>query len=525
MCSLVKALAVFTFSLSLIIMTCTMSEGVLNKPVSANLVSSKIKAGEPIEYDNCVIEGYLNLSTLVLNKSVHFNSTKFKGIAEFKGTIFNDYAYFIGSSFDDSVDFRGSQFNGDANFKKSKFSEDVYFINSTFKGYAIFIEAQFNRSANFVQSKFMRSVKFFESQFNLYANFRNSTFNERTDFVNSRFNSNAYFSDCKFFSPTDFTNSSFVFVDFGESHFYNWVYFRCSNFKNSADFSKSKFNSSAYFEGAQFNNSARFAGSQFNGSANFSDIVFNKETTFSGSKFRGDAIFNYSKFKEDALFEDADFFKLYFKHVKYDKLDIRWHNIANFVYDDKAYLSLLENFKKLGYLEDYDSCYFQYRKEHRVQPWPGIGSTEASIRKFFEIFLEYGYGYGKKPHWPLAWSLIVILIFSIYWFIIWKRKQVVLDEYNSTKNKINKIFLKNFPKIDRFFKVFIDFWLIGLIGMLINAFLFSAVVFLSGTKLFIDPPEVPDSRSLTNFIYIFERVLGAFFSILFFLAVGETIIR
>jgi len=27
-----------------------------------------------------------------------------------------------------------------------------------------------------------------------------------------------------------------------------------------------------------------------------------------------------------------------------------------------SYMSLMKNFKDLGYFEDYDSCYFQYRK-------------------------------------------------------------------------------------------------------------------------------------------------------------------
>jgi hypothetical protein len=86
-----------------------------------------------------------------------------------------------------------------------------------------------------------------------------------------------------------------------------------------------------------------------------------------------------------------------------------------------------------------DSCYFQYRKEHRGQPWPGIAPFEASVRKIFDIFLEHFNGYGKKPLLPLAWSLGVMLVFGIFWGAIGQRKQeVVLDEYNPTQNKIDK---------------------------------------------------------------------------------------
>jgi len=58
---------------------------------------------------------------------------------------------------------------------------------------------------------------------------------------------------------------------------------------------------------------------------------------------------------------------------------------------------------------------------------------------------------------------------------------------------------------------------------------FSATVFLSGTRLFIEPPHLPKiggrSRYLIRGTFIFERVLGALFSILFFLAISGTVVR
>jgi hypothetical protein len=55
---------------------------------------------------------------------------------------------------------------------------------------------------------------------------------------------------------------------------------------------------------------------------------------------------------------------------------------------------------------------------------------------------------------------------------------------------------------------------------------FSLKAFLSSTKFFIDPSDIPDSfKPRLEDIVIVERVLGAFFSILFFLARGTTVIR
>ena len=59
--------------------------------------------------------------------------------------------------------------------------------------------------------------------------------------------------------------------------------------------------------------------------------------------------------------------------------------------------------------------------------------------------------------------------------------------------------------------------------------LFSATLFLSGTRLFVDPPAMPKLEGWiaahARSFFIAERVLGAFFSILFFLAISGTVVR
>ena len=64
---------------------------------------------------------------------------------------------------------------------------------------------------------------------------------------------------------------------------------------------------------------------------------------------------------------------------------------------------------------------------------------------------------------------------------------------------------------------------------LLDAINFSIIVFLSGTKFFIDPPEIPQlqkwPKSLTKSVFIAERVFGALFSILLFIAINATVVR
>ncbi|HQN30475.1 MAG TPA: pentapeptide repeat-containing protein [Methanothrix soehngenii] len=455
-----------------------MSTGTLEERViQASEVETIIRAGEPAEFDKYIIEGDLNLCGLTIERPVHFNQTIFQDSVMFNSTTFNGYAYFWSSDFNGYVNFGSSVFNGYANFGSSVFNGFAYFGESDFNGYADFKLSKFKEGANFGYSHFNGYANFGYSDFNNYANFAYSEFNSTADFGFSSFNDDV----------------SFVFSDFNTSAF-----FMNSEFNGEADFYNSKFNGDTSFCNSEFNCNANFKLDTFDKEANFNDVVFKGDVSFYSSFFNGVAFF------EKTIIQG----RLSLTKTKYDKLFIRWYNIVDGLeYDDAAYMTLLKNFKDLGYLEDYDSCYFQYRKEHRGQPWPGIGSFEVSVRKFLDIFLEYFYGYGKKPLLPLAWSLGVVLVFGIYWRSIGQKKQkIIFDEYSPKKNKINNKLL-----------------------ILIYPFLFSVNVFLSGTKLFVDPPEVPDtpgnSQSTTKFVFILERILGAFFSILFFLAVSGTVVR
>ena len=165
----------------------------------------------------------------------------------------------------------------------------------------------------------------------------------------------------------------------------------------------------------------------------------------------------------------------------------------------------MKNFKDLGYFEDYDSCYFQYRKEHRSQPWPAVNGWEAGIRKVIDYPLEWFYGYGTKPLNAFLFSLGIITSFGGFW-----RALGLGGPKDRTKEGLKEG----------------EEWLDGDITDILG---FSVTVFLSGTKFFIDPPAIPKieghSRSLIKKAFVLERLLGALFSILFFIAVSGTIVR
>lgn len=225
-------------------------------------------------------------------------------------------------------------------------------------------------------------------------------------------------------------------------------------------------------------------------------MVYTGETSFNSSLFKGDALFENTTFKGE----------LSLTRTRYDKLYIRWHNIkGGLAYDDAAYMTLMKNFKDLGYLEDHDRCYIQYRREHRAQPWPAMSGWEEFFGKIIDYPLEWFYGYGKKPFNAFFISLGIVIAFAFYWWSVGLGGPI-----DKTKESLKEG--EGWPDSDA----------TDILG-------FSVTVFLSGTKFFIDPPALPmiegRSRSWIKKAFILERVLGALFSVLFFIAIGGTIVR
>jgi hypothetical protein len=430
-----------------------------NKIIPASDVLAKIKAGESADFDNCTIAGDLNLSALKIEGPVHFNNIYFKNSVSFKSTAFNDVADFSSSKFNSTADFRFSEFNSIVDFSSSNFSRNAYFISSKFNGNTNFISSKFNGNAYFISSKF----------------------NGNTNFISSKFNGNAYFISTKFNGDADFGSSKFNGdADFRSSKFNSTAYFISSKFNSTAYFSSSKFNSDAYFSSSIFNGDADFGSSKFNGDAYFRQSNFNKAIGFANSKTKN-AFFENSIFTKNS--------KLFLQGAEYDKLYIRWYNISDIDYDDTVYVLLIKNFNNLGFFEDADNCYYQYRIEHRSLPWPGlnfldpIDALDASFRNTIDFFSLIFYGYGVEPLYPVAWSIFFMVLFGIIW------------------NKAGM------PAPLRF----------------------SMRAFLSGTKLFIDSPIIPKklkaSHPSLEAVLTAEKVLGALFSLLLFLAVSKTIIR
>jgi hypothetical protein len=234
---------------------------------------------------------------------------------------------------------------------------------------------------------------------------------------------------------------------------------------------------------------------KIDGPVHFNHTLFQNSVNFSSTTFNSTADFFGSQFTKDAFFIGARLKVLDLSLAKYEKLYLRWSSTDSLVYDadygDTTYQLLMENFKNLGFSLDFDNCYYQFRVEQFLHRNP--------INDPFMYIINFGawvfYGFGKRPLYPFYWSVFFIVFFGLFW----KTAGI------STPLR------------------------------------FSARAFLSGTKLFIDPPKIPKYNIIQNkwlsylirrfgpaFLedtLIVERALGAFLSILLFLAIGSTIVR
>ena len=477
--------------LILVIMVClivlSVAEGA-NEPlrlIHASEVLDKIKSGQPAEFDNCAIVDDLNLSALKIEGPIHFKHTLFQNSVFFESTIFNTTADFRDSTFNRIADFNNATFNNYADFRSSKFNSTTDSHN-----YADFSYSKFNSIADFSDSKFYRDAYFLYSTLNSSAVFSSSKFNNEVYFDFSKFKSSAIFSSSRFNS-----NAAFCY----------------SKFKSTADFNDSKFYRDAYFLYSTFNNTAVFSFSKFNSTADFDESRFEKETNFNDAGFNGRTSFNNSQFVDNALFLNANFNgTLCLTRTNYDRLYVKWNSIHDLAYDDTAYQLLIENFRNLGFNKDADNCYFQFRVD-QIRYWGPTNWFDLGDK--FRYILDVGtwifYGYGN-PLYPFGGSIVIIISFGVIWDIIdRRRREIILDEF---------FFTQDLPK-EKWHKI----------SSIIKPLIFSTTVFLSGTRLFIDPPEIPEvprvPKAMIKAIFTLERVFGAFLSILLFMAIGATVIR
>lgn len=121
--------------------------------IKAEEVLKRIQEGRPVEYENVIIYGDLDLHDLDL--PLNKNKRKIvKSIIKIEYSVIKGNVFFDHSAFERLVDFDGTVFSHTANFSDSHFQEDAGFSQAQFQGEANFSRSHFNTEANFSRARF-----------------------------------------------------------------------------------------------------------------------------------------------------------------------------------------------------------------------------------------------------------------------------------------------------------------------------------------------------------------------------------
>jgi uncharacterized protein YjbI with pentapeptide repeats len=137
--------------------------------IKAEEILEKIEDGKPVEYENVIIFGDLDLSRLDLafNKN---NKKIIKSTIKIEYSVIKGDVFFDRSVFTKLVDFDGSTFNKTADFSDSLFMEDAGFSSAQFQEGAKFSRARFMTEANFSRARFNGDAEFGKARIHKHLN-------------------------------------------------------------------------------------------------------------------------------------------------------------------------------------------------------------------------------------------------------------------------------------------------------------------------------------------------------------------
>lgn len=442
-----------------------------SREVAAEEIIDKISMGEPVIYRNIIINGDLdldkaNLSTINIKRN-YDSSVRDTYKLKDKLNIVSSNINIINSHINGALRFSNTKFLKNVRIQSTSFNGFVDFTGSFFKDNAFFGNNRFLNQTAFDVCIFNNNAIFTSSIFSGEAEFRLCQFAKNADFFKSIFKNNAYFLYSNFFGDAKFENAIF------ERYSYFWY----ANFDN-ANFKKSRFMDDAYFEDSYFNKIAAFMNSQFNGYAYFGRCVFNDTVSFNNSQLIKDAFFDESTFSNNSV--------LFLIRGKLNKMYLRWNNIEKLGYDDESYLFLIDNYKKIGWIDDSNNCYYEYRITRPL---------DNPIQYIYDRAACLSYGYGVKPERPLVLSVITILLFGLIFY--------------SSRSITNPLNQKNANQK-------LSIW---------ESIHFSATAFTSGANSFISYPTEIKAIGKSKYLITLERILGGLFFTLLLIALANTAIH
>jgi uncharacterized protein YjbI with pentapeptide repeats len=413
-----RSLALLAFLLMVVVSTSGAEQ-----VIPAQEIYAKTVGKEPVYYDSVRISGDLDLSTLpdarVSNSFLITNSTLIN--TTFDGVTFAKDAVFWGTTFA-NASFDHATFLGQADFANTSLG-NVSFTAASFARPAVFDGVLFRDNVSFEDAVFSRDAFFNEALFMGDANFNYSDFASHSYFAAAQFFGDALFSDVDFLGAMDFSaaevagranffQSRFGSAGFSDAVFSGPVQFGLADFSGLSSFGEAVFAKEANFNLARFSQAAYFSGAQFHGLALFGLTKFQDIASFQGALFEGDLNFKGASIST-ILLDKAEFGKdsrIILNDTDFARFKAHWNEIeAHVVWEPAAFLALVNNYHGLGWSADEDDCYYQYRSLNQ-------NKKQWGWSKAIDLLAWLSCGYGVRPGYAVAWSLLTILAFALaFW--------------------------------------------------------------------------------------------------------------
>lgn len=187
--------------------------------IQSREIIALIEASKPVEYNNVIIEGELDLTDLKTRYREHspaswfdFNNDLYEAMVEvplkFTNCTFQDdvLAYYHIERKDETYI---AHFEQDVAFINCRFEQASEFKYSKFKEHATFTGCTFTEEANFKYAKFSEGPQFDRARFQSTAEFKYAEFPPATSFEQATFRGLADFKYSKFSTPLNMKRVSF----------------------------------------------------------------------------------------------------------------------------------------------------------------------------------------------------------------------------------------------------------------------------------------------------------------------------
>ena len=353
-------------------------------PINAAVIWDCLHAGQPVDVEGVEIEGDLDLTSLWEKDSPGIVPItvplKITG-SHFTGSLIGiDWDREVTVSFEEAVDLRSTHFDGRVDLSSAQFKRAANFLETRFGDMADFTQVTFSLGASFNRAQFGGEAVFFLAQFS-----------GGSDFMEAHFAQSAYFQQAQFVGDSD-------------------AFFFKTRFGGPAWFTDARFAAPAVFLQAEFTGTVQFDGALFQDKASFRQATFRRKNPDDTVSFSRASLATLDL--NNAQFEGG---QLDLSNTVYQSLLALNFNPAVLAAPEdldvrQTILRNLEaNFRSLGLVETANEIvYWRSHAERAAKP------LLAQVLEL--IFLDWPFGYGVRPLHTIALSIVMILMFAIFYY-------------------------------------------------------------------------------------------------------------